>query len=124
MSDWCGDRPLHSCSLAARGLWLEMIAIMYQATPKGSLLIGQIQVNIDDLARSAGAERKEVEKLMRELEAKAIFSRDPNGTIFSRRIRREVEKAERDRINGKKGGNPSLNGPDKPSDIRVVNGRG
>ena len=120
MSDWCGDRALHSCSLSARGLWMEMLAIMSEATPRGSLLIGGAQVNMDDLARSAGAERKEVEKLLKELEAKSVFSRDPDGTIFNRRIRRDEAKAEWDKANGKRGGNPSLKDVVKPNGLHGV----
>lgn len=100
-----------------------MLAIMSEATPRGSLLIGGAQVNMDDLARSAGAERKEVEKLLKELEAKSVFSRDPDGTIFNRRIRRDEVKAEWDKANGKRGGNPSLKDGVKPNGLhRVIRG--
>lgn len=119
MSNWCGDRALHSCSLAARGLWMEMLAIMHEAKPLGSLLIGSAQVNLDDLARSAGAERKEVDRLLKELEAKSVFSRDPDGTIFSRRIRRDEERAERNAERGETGGNPDIRRGTVPKDQRV-----
>jgi hypothetical protein len=46
-----------------------------------------------------------------------VFSRDADGTIYSRRMRRDAERAEEDKKNGKKGGNPKLkdgvNPPDK-----------
>src|ERR1019366_1013531 len=39
-----------------------------------------------------------------------------DGTIFSRRMKRDVEKAERDKANGKAGGNPRLNAGVNPPD--------
>ena len=36
--DWRADNELHICSLAARGLWIEMMMIMHNATPYGTLL--------------------------------------------------------------------------------------
>ena len=38
-SDWRADPALRMCSIAARGLWMEMLCVMHEATPRGSLLI-------------------------------------------------------------------------------------
>jgi hypothetical protein len=119
MSDWCGDRALHSCSLAARGLWMEMLAIMSEATPRGSLLINGRQVDMRSLANCAAADRKETERLFRELDESGVFSRDEDGTIFSRRMRRDEEKAELNRTRGADGGNPDIRRGTVPKDKRV-----
>jgi hypothetical protein len=38
-SDWRSDPMLRLCSLAARGLWMEMMCLMHEAEPYGSLLV-------------------------------------------------------------------------------------
>ena len=37
--DWIGDPKLRACSLAARGLWLEMMALAHEAVPYGHVLV-------------------------------------------------------------------------------------
>ena len=108
-ADWRGDITLGTCSLAARGLWMEMLCIMTEASPRGSLVGNDGDpFSTKRLAAVARSTVKDVERLLAELEKEGVFSRDPEGTIFSRRMRRDVEKAEKDRTNGGAGGNPSL----------------
>jgi hypothetical protein len=91
--------------------------VMHEATPRGSLLVNGQPVTHRQLAGLAGISLREVNLLFSELEASGVFSREDNGTVYSRRIRRDEEKAARDKANGKGGGNPKLkegvNPPDK-----------
>jgi hypothetical protein len=96
------------CSLAARGLWMEMLSLMHEADPRGSLLINGKNVSPKQLAGLCGATARETISLLSELEAAGVFSRTDDGSIFSRRMKRDDEKAERDKANGKTGGNPRL----------------
>lgn len=114
--DWCGDRALRSCSLGARGLWLEILLVMGEAEPRGSLLVNGRQVDIKKLSGMVGADKKEVEQLFSELDEAGVFSRDADGTVFSRKMRRDEIKAQQDKANGKGGGNPTLIGGNKPPD--------
>ena len=107
-ADWRADPALRMCSLAARGLWMEMLAIMHEASPRGSLLINGNTIRAKKLASLCGATLHETKTLLAELEAAGVFSRTDDGTIFSRRMKRDDEKAERDKANGKEGGNPRL----------------
>jgi hypothetical protein len=113
-TDWRADPALRMCSLAARGLWMEMLCIMHEATPYGSLRVNGRAVTDRQLAALAGGD---VDGLLAELEDAGVFSREDDGTIFSRRMQRDAEKAAKDKANGKGGGNPSLkrgvNPPDK-----------
>jgi hypothetical protein len=119
-SDWRADPALRSCSMAARGLWMEMLCLMHEASPRGSLLINGQQVTGKQLASLCGTGLTETVRWLGELAGAGVFSRDENGTIYSRRIRRDDEKALRDKANGKGGGNPALtkgvNPPDKGGD--------
>jgi hypothetical protein len=112
-SDWRGDPALRMCSIAARGLWMEMLCIMHEAEPRGFLLVNSKAVTDRQLASLSGITPREAIGLAAELEAAGVFSRDDKGTVYSRRMVRDQEKAERDKANGKGGGNPALKRADK-----------
>lgn len=99
---------LRTCSLAARGLWIEMLCVMSEAEPRGYLLRRGRPVGMKELSVFAGTTVEIVERLVKELDQAGVFSRTPEGTIFSRRMVRDEENAARSRANGAKGGNPAL----------------
>lgn len=113
-SDWRADPALRMCSLAARGLWMEMLCLMHEATPRGSLLVNGRPIDGKQLAALCGVALRDVVACISQLEAAGVFSREDNRTIYSRRMRRDDEKAERDKANGKGGGNPTLKGGVNP----------
>ena len=120
-SDWRSDPLLRSVSFAARGLWIEMLSLMHEATPRGSLLVNGNPPDAPLLAILVGAKKQtEVTALLTELEKAGVYSRDADGTIYSRRMRSDERKSAEDKANGSKGGNPRLRGwvnpPDKPTD--------
>jgi hypothetical protein len=106
--DWRADEKLRMCSLAARGLWIEMVALMHRSEKYGTLLINGIVPTDAQVAMQVGAEVSEVSKLLSELEAAGVFSRTGTQAIYSRRMKRDEKKAKNARNNGKKGGNPKL----------------
>jgi hypothetical protein len=93
-SDWRADPALRSCTIAARGLWIEMMCIMHEAVPYGSLLIKSQRIDKKRLASLCGVPEKECFALLLELEGFGVFERDEDGTIYSRRMRRDNAKAE------------------------------
>lgn len=103
-SDWKGDSKLRVCSLAARGLWLEMIAIAHEADPYGYVTINGSPITESQLARIVGSTEEEVINLISELDKAGVFSRNRNGIIYSRRMVRDEKKATKNRENGKNGG--------------------
>ena len=113
-ADWRADAMLRLCSIAARGLWAEMMCIMHDAERYGSLLVNGRRIDKKQLAGLAGISEKECTLLLLELEGNGVFSRDADGTIYSRRMRRDFEKSEIDKKNGKVGGNPRLKGGVNP----------
>lgn len=125
-NDWRGDPALRVCSLAAQGLWMQMLCVAAESDPEGYVTIGSRPVGATDLARLTGASEAEVTCLMEELDRNGVFSRDRHGRIYCRRMVRDAKKAQIARKNGKKGGNPSLckkrqNSPsDKGSDMSEV----
>lgn len=105
-SDWISDPGLRASSLAARGLWIDLLAVA--AGNKGKdhgfiVLAGRIP-SLPEIARLVGSTVEEVKSLLAELELNGVFSRDRRKAIYSRRMVR----AEKNRGNGRLGGNPML----------------
>lgn len=101
---------LRLCSIGARGLWTEMMCLMHEAESYGSLLVNGKRIDKRQLAGLSGISERDCSALLMELELNGVFSRDEDGTIYSRRMRRDHEKATKDKNNGKLGGAPDLIG--------------
>jgi hypothetical protein len=114
--DWRGDPKLRMCSMAARGLWIEILALMHEATPYGHLLVTGKSPTDMQIAVLAGAPSDQVTELLGELEAHGVFSRTKDSVIYSRRMIRDEKRSAVARKNGGKGGNPSLSNDKGKSD--------
>lgn len=120
-ADWRADPRLRMCSLAARGLWIDLMTYMHEGEPYGHLTIDGKQPDLAGIAALVARPLKEVKAAIAELEVRNVFSRGDNGAIYSRRMVRDNAKAKKDRENGKGGGNPKLKPDDKPPDNGGVN---
>lgn len=125
-ADWRAEPRLRLVSRAARSMWLDMLGIMHEATPYGFLLVESIAPTPSQLANLVGDSEREVKKLLAELMAAGVPSvvgevmpddvEDlvppdvAKGALLSRRMVRDAAKRERDKANGKGGGNPNLKG--------------
>jgi len=107
-SDWQSDLGLRSCSAAARGLWMEMICIMQQSAPVGFLTVNGRSPDPALLSVLCGIPEKVIKGGLAELLEAGVYSVTDDGVIYSRRLIRDAEKAETDKANGGKGGNPRL----------------
>ena len=110
-SDWMSDPKLRLCSIAARGLWVDMLCMMHANTSRRGFLEKSAgnSVSQSELARACGLRTSEAAKLLAELEAAGVFSKDEGGVIYSRRMVLEQEFREKCSAAGKKGGgNPNL----------------
>lgn len=84
--DWRGDQALRLVSLPARGLWMEMLCVMHEATPYGHLTVNGQPVGDADLARLVGATVAEVQALLVELRAAGVCRQTRGGVIYSKRL--------------------------------------
>ena len=92
--DWQSDPGLRSCSMAARGLWIECIAIMHRAEPYGHLSVNGVAPSAKRLAGMVGATEREVDRLLAELRDAGVFSTTPEGIIYSRRMVRDARASQ------------------------------
>lgn len=89
-----------------------MICLMHEAEPYGHLLVNGVPLTPKKLAPLVGMGEQDVCDCLTELAEAGVYSIE-NGTIYSRRMKRDAEKALANRANGSMGGNPNLK-PDNP----------
>jgi hypothetical protein len=102
------DPALRSVSLAARGLWVDMLCLMFEASKRGYLILNEKPVSVEQLARMVGGNTDEVFGLVDELLQSGVASRNGIDVIYSRRMVRDEELSQKRAKAGKKGGNPKL----------------
>jgi hypothetical protein len=103
--DWMKDPGLRSVSLEARGLWIDMLCLLFESGRRGFLQHSTGKpVSDEQLARMTGSSSEQVSRLLQELEDSGVFSRTEHGTIYSRRIIRDERKRRACSEAGKKGG--------------------
>lgn len=85
-NDWQGDPCLRVCSLAAQGLWMQMLCLAAEADQPGHVTIAARDATSTDLSRLTGESEQAVLSLLSELERNGVFSRNGKGTIYCRRM--------------------------------------
>lgn len=101
-SDWRAEPSLRAISMAARGLWIEMLCLMHEAEPRGHLLLNGRPVTDTQLAALAGVPVNTAQELLGELETAGTFSRTRAGVIYSRRMRSDTATSAKQRANVEK----------------------
>lgn len=91
-SDWAADEKLRMCSLAARGLWIEMIALMHRSDQYGHLLVGNIAPTDAQLAVLVGASPDQIPDLIGELESVGVLNRTKEGHIYSQEMASDPDR--------------------------------
>ena len=104
-TDWRADPALRMCSLEARGLWIELLGLMHEATPRGDLVVSGKAPTLQQVATLTGAPLDVVERAMAELSDAGVYSTTETGTITSEFLSRW------DRLSRR---------PPIPSDIRAA----
>jgi biotin operon repressor len=102
--DWMGDERVRLCSVAARGLWIDMLCLMHSAHRRGYLQTATgSPLPLEQIARMAGCSTDEVTRLLSELKDAGVYDCSGNGTIYSRRMVRENDISQVRSANGKRG---------------------
>jgi len=107
-ADWERDPALRQCSLAAQGLWMRMLCQMDASPEHGFLVSSGRGATTAEIAKMVGCEKRQVERLMAELESHNVFSRDGRMAPFNRRMTRDCVISRINSANGLQGGNPVL----------------
>lgn len=103
-ADWRKDVGLQSCSMAAQGLWINVLCVAHQCDPYGHLTInGKPMTNAQIGRQIGGLSEAEVDALLQELLDAGVASRSGDGAVFSRRMVRDEDLRNRRADGGKAG---------------------
>jgi DNA-binding Lrp family transcriptional regulator len=113
--DWMKDPAVRSVTVAARGLWIDMLCLMHESDRRGYLQHATGRpVSSEQLARMTGCSASEVARLLRELEECGVFSRTDAGVIYNRRMVLDERKRVLCSDAGRRGGgSPAFKGRGK-----------
>lgn len=96
-ADWLAD-SVTGCSLAAQGLWINMLCIMHLSQRYGYLESEDKAIPDELLSRRCGCVSvEEYRNLLAELFSAGVPSRTAEGTIFNRRMVRDQEQRDGNR---------------------------
>ena len=110
--DWQRDPALRACSLAARGLWMELLCIAHESEPYGHVTLNGRAMTEAEVASIVGRPRREILPLIAELERAGVFSRTAEGVIYSRRLVRDADLSAIGRDHAEKRWNQRVGTPD------------
>lgn len=107
--DWQKDPGIRSLGYFERGVWFELLLLMFESEERGVLILNGLPMTEDQIARSLGLDKQNTTTTLTSLLTSGVASRrDSDGAIFSRRMVRD-EAIRQERIKaGKSGGNPNL----------------
>lgn len=95
--DWIKDPELRRCSKAAKGVWIDMLALLSECSDRGVFMTGGEPWTDQEIAAAIGGDIAENLKCLEELLRKGVARRNTSGAIFSARMVRDQQE----RVNGK-----------------------
>lgn len=98
---WLNNRALRACSPAARGFWVDLLALVF---PSGYLTLPNGKPMSDDqIAGLVGSPRRMVSGWLKELGEAGIFNVSDDGKLFSSRMVKEAAFAAQAKVSGARG---------------------
>jgi uncharacterized phage protein (TIGR02220 family) len=101
--DWRDEQSLRLCSMAARGLWIDLMCLMHSSERYGHLEVAGKAMTVEQVARLVGEAPKDVKGWMTELTENAVCSFTSEGVMFSRRMVRDEEIRDKRAAGGEAG---------------------
>lgn len=92
------DPDLRRCSPAARGVWMDMLCLMFECPERGVLASLAGPWTDQEIAGAVSGETPVVLAAINELVAKGVASRRADGAIVSRRLVRDEKERRADRL--------------------------
>ena len=87
--DWRDETSLRLCSMAARGLWIDLMCLMHASENYGHLEAAGEPMTAEQIARLVGESPKDVRGWLAELTRHNVCSIDQRGVMYSRRMVRD-----------------------------------
>jgi hypothetical protein len=112
--DWMKDPELSKCSAAARGIWMDVLCLMYQSEEPGILRTGGKAWTIKEIAQAVRGNTRDNLVTLYELERNRVMSKGSDGSYFSRRLVRDEARRRADRVRQRRHRLPDVSGVRKP----------
>jgi hypothetical protein len=108
--DWQNDQQLKLCTLAAQGLWMRLLCMMYDEN--GRLLVNGVRPTEREIATITSVSERQIKRYLAELLQRGVARVDDGGVIYCKRMVSDIAAGEAGKQWGKAGGNPKLNPPE------------
>ena len=97
--DWLKDPNLRRCSKAAKGCWIDMLAILSECPLRGVFSSADgVPWTIEEIAGAIGGDTVSNVRHIEELVRLEVASQNNKGAIYSRRMVRDEQTRETDRV--------------------------
>ncbi len=106
--DWRKDPGVQALDYESRGIWFEILLLMFESQERGRLLLNGQPMPIEALCRFLGLDNQKTTKTLTKLTEYGVVSKDENGVFYSRRMIRDEEIRAIRKNSGSMGGNPNL----------------
>jgi len=101
--DWMRDLSLRSCTVTSRGMWIDLLCLMWDGEPRGFLRVGGRAIGAKEISRLLGVKLSVVESSLADLKAHGVSSAAEDGALYSRRMVRDERVREVRASGGPKG---------------------
>lgn len=108
--DWKKDIGIQSLDFFDRGVWFELLGLMWESEERGVLILNGKPMTIEIIARVVGLDKQIFKQSYERILASGVCSIREDGAIFNRRMYREHQISQVRTEVGKLGGNPNLLG--------------
>lgn len=108
--DWQKDPNLRRCTHSAKGIWIDILCLMFECDERGVLATAGRPWTREEIAQAVGGDYNQTLSGIEELSVKGVVNLRENGAYYSRRMVRDEQRRKTNLVNGKKGGNPNLTG--------------
>lgn len=119
--DWQKDPNLRRCSHSAKGIWIDMLCLMFECDERGVLATAGRPWTREEIAQAVGGDYSQTLSGIEELSVKGVVNLRENGAYYSRRMVRDEQRRATNIANGRKGGNPALTSSDNRLSNRTPN---
>lgn len=89
--DWMKDPNLRRCSAAARGIWIDMLCLMFECEERGVLSAGGEPWTDQEVIGAITGDQTTTLLCVTELLSKGVAHRNQSGAIFSKRMVRDEQ---------------------------------
>lgn len=107
--DWRKDPGIQALSFEERGIWVEILCLMHESSPRGKLLLSGKPYPIDRLARALCLSPEVMGKVISDFITLGVAGVCPEtGALVCKRMIRDDEIIKKRAASGKLGGNPAF----------------